>query len=106
MIYFIYFIQTLGELKSSVASYKSKKPRMVKKPKILIIGPIGSGKSSFITSVDKIFNGYGSQLAHVEEDSDGFSVTRQVGVKQYGVFAAGNVSNLSIFLTYPNRLCM
>ena len=59
---------------------------MTQKPKILFVGPIGAGKSSFICSVDKIFNGHNSQLVHVEEDNFGTAVTKQVGNKLLNVF--------------------
>ena len=71
--------QTFKELKCEVPSYKSKKPQLVTEPKILMVGPVGSGKSSFISSINKIYNGQSSQLAHVEE-GDAFSVTRQVSL--------------------------
>ena len=61
----------------AVRGYRSKRPRLVKKPKILLIGQIGAGKSSFISSVDKVFNGAGAQPAHVEDDG-GQSITRVV----------------------------
>ena len=43
---------------------------------ILLLGKTGVGKSSFISSVNKVFNGSQTQIAYVEDMSD--SVTKQV----------------------------
>ena len=69
-------LQLLQVLKEDVSDFVSPIPNRVQKPKILFIGSPGVGKSSFISSVGKLFHRKASQIAIVEEA--GKSCTREV----------------------------
>ena len=70
----MFTFQELERLMKVISSFRSTTWKTVPAPKILFLGVPGCGKSSFVSSVNKVFHGAGAQLAYVAE---GVSITRQ-----------------------------
>ena len=68
--------KTYPNLIQVIETFESVTP-LVPEPRILLVGPVGSGKSSFINSVDSAFRGNFSQLAFTD-DSRKQTVTKMV----------------------------
>lgn len=73
-------LDTLGcrqrtTLMKNISSYK---PSCTEAARVLLLGPVGSGKSSFISSVQSVFNGRVTNRAMVGSFSTSFTkkVTR------------------------------
>ena len=52
------FLQLLHDLKADVESFSLPRAVKVNQSKLLIIGPVGAGKSSFFNTVASVFRGY------------------------------------------------
>ncbi len=61
-------LSTISDWKPSVSS--------VKQARILLVGPVGAGKSSFFNSINSVFKGYVSSQANT--GTAGTSLTTQV----------------------------
>jgi ABC-type branched-subunit amino acid transport system ATPase component len=59
----ILYSQFLNELTEEIVSFKPIPDLKVKDARILIIGPVGAGKSSFFNSINSIFQGRITQKA-------------------------------------------
>lgn len=59
-------------LMTSVGSYKPRCPE-APEARVLLLGPVGSGKSSFISSVQSVFNGRVTNRAMVGSYSTSFT---------------------------------
>lgn len=51
------YIQVVQELKDSIASYDPLEEMKIPQVNILLIGQVGSGKSSFLNTINPIFKG-------------------------------------------------
>lgn len=78
-------------LMNSVRSYKPGCTEATE-ARILLLGPVGSGKSSFISSVQSVFNGRVTNRAMVGSFSTGF--TKKVSIKETDLHSgSGDPSN-------------
>ena len=68
--------QTLDDLKSEVENFSPPKQVQVPQTRILVIGPVGAGKSSFFNTVASIFRGRVTRQA--SSGSAENSITSQV----------------------------
>ena len=59
----MFFFQFLNELTEDIVSFKPIPDFKVTDARILIIGPVGAGKSSFFNSINSIFRGRITQKA-------------------------------------------
>ncbi|KAJ7332565.1 hypothetical protein JRQ81_014745 [Phrynocephalus forsythii] len=82
---------TRNELMNQIASYKPPL-NSVQKVRVLFLGPVGAGKSSFFNSVNSVFRGYVTSQAIAGSDSG--SVTLQY--RTYQVKNGSNGKPLSI----------
>ena len=68
--------QTLEDLKSEIENFTPPKQVQVPQARILVIGPVGAGKSSFFNTVASIFRGRVTRQA--SSGSAENSITSQV----------------------------
>ena len=77
--------QLLHDLKCEIEAFSLPRDARVKQSKILIIGPVGAGKSSFFNTVASVFRGYVStdQAASGSAEQSITSQVRCTGLECY-----------------------
>jgi polynucleotide 5'-kinase involved in rRNA processing len=75
----LFFFQYLNELTEDIVSFKPIPDLKVTDARILIIGPVGAGKSSFFNTINSIFRGRITQKAR--SGSAEQSLTTAVSIK-------------------------
>ena len=54
----LFFYQLLGALKEKIERYKPLKELNVPQARILLVGQVGAGKTSFFNTINSVFRGY------------------------------------------------
>jgi signal recognition particle receptor subunit beta len=75
----LFFFQFLNELTEDIVSFKPIPDLKVTDARVLIIGPVGAGKSSFFNTINSIFRGRITQKAR--SGSAEQSLTTAVSIK-------------------------
>jgi len=57
-VYILFNFQLLQELKRNIEQYKPLKELNVDQARVLLVGQVGAGKSSFFNTINSIFRGY------------------------------------------------
>jgi hypothetical protein len=57
-VYILFNFQLLQELKKNIEQYKPLKVLNVDQARVLLVGQVGAGKSSFFNTINSIFRGY------------------------------------------------
>ena len=57
-MYILFNFQLLQELKRNIEQYKPLKELNVDQARVLLVGQVGAGKSSFFNTINSIFRGY------------------------------------------------
>ena len=83
--YFYHNIKALMKLRGEVSLYKPPPCLKVPRVNVLLVGQVGSGKSSFINTVNSVFKGHVTSRATA--GSTEHSLTTMVSTSFFNVFS-------------------